>query len=122
MVSSSSADYRDFRQYSKIIGEGQMKLVFMIQREVFTIEIEGRNIYYADRKLKNKIRLIPIDKKLEIKIRLSRNKLPTYLLDMFNLTEEEQKEYDAATSEDELAELCIKDCKRSGADLLKREL
>lgn len=97
-----------------------IKLLFSFQREVFTVSVEGRNIYYLDRKLKGMVRLVPIDKNLEREIRLSRNKLPAYLMNIFNLTKEEQEEYDKANNEDELAEICIRDCKKNGAIFQKR--
>jgi hypothetical protein len=39
-----------------------------------------------------------------------------------SLTKEEQEEYDNAKTDEELAELCIKDCKMRGAVLQKREV
>ena len=99
-----------------------IKLTFTIQRDVFSVEVIDRTIFYSDRKLKNKIRLIPVDETLSRQIALSRNRIPAYILDMFTLTEEEKKEYDSATNEEELAKICIKDCNKQGAVLQKKEV
>jgi hypothetical protein len=99
-----------------------IKLIFSIQRETFVLEINQKEIYYCDRKLKRLTRLIPIDIELNKRIILSRNRLPKNLLVLFNLNEEEQKEYDSCNTEEELAEICINDCKKNGAILQKKEV
>jgi hypothetical protein len=40
---------------------------------------------------------------------------------MFNLTEKELKEYETAQTDEDLSEICIRDCRMKGAKLLKRE-
>lgn len=98
-----------------------IKLPFIRNREIFNIEIEGKEIYYSDRIWKRKIRLIPKDTDFIKKIIMSRNKIPHYLIEMFDLTKKEQKEYDDAKGEEELAEICINDCKKKGCLLLRKE-
>ncbi len=88
-------------------GEHNMiRLIFSISREIFIIEIIGREVFYKDRKLLHKVRLVPADEKMP---------------ELFKLTEEEQKEYAEAGTEEELAEICLKDVRKSGGILVKYE-
>ncbi len=98
------------------------KLIFVVNRETFVLTVEGKEIYYSDRKLLHKVRLIPQDADLKRRIILSRNRLSPNILQWFSLNKEEQAEYDSAKTEDELAEICIKDAKKQGALLEKREV
>jgi hypothetical protein len=102
-----------------------IKLVFTIQRDVFNIEVVGREIFYSDRIWKNKIRLIPEDEKFALKIAMSRNRYPNVNLDtfkmLFKLSDEDKAEYDSAKTEEELALICIKDVRSKGGVLRKRE-
>ena len=98
-----------------------IKLVFTINREIFRVEIENREIFYLDRRWKHLIRLIPKDQRFIQKIRESRNKIPHVFIDLFNLTKEEQAEYDNAKTDKELAEICTRDIRKKGAKLLKTD-
>jgi len=98
-----------------------IRLVFTINREAFRIDIVDKRISYLDRKFTRLITLIPKDKDFIKKITLSRNKIPLHFIDLFNLTNEEQKEYDSAKDDEELAEICIRDCRKKGALLQKKE-
>ena len=98
-----------------------IRLVFTINREMFRIEIKGREIFYSDRKWERAIRLIPKDEEFTMKILMSRNKIPTSITQMFELTDEEKKEYENTNTEEELAVICIKDAKKRGALLAKQE-
>lgn len=98
-----------------------IKLAFIINRETFRIEIDGKNIWYIDRRWKRSIKLIPRDKDFLKKILFSRGKIPSIIKDLFTLTNKEQEEYDNAKDATELSEICIRDCKKWGARLLKNE-
>lgn len=100
----------------------KIKLAFIVNRETFRIEIEGKNIWYTDRRWERAIRLIPRDEDFLRKILFSRGKIPNIIKDLFTLTNKEQEEYDNAKDEIELANICIRDCKRTGARLLKKEV
>lgn len=100
----------------------KIKLAFIIGRETFRIEIERKNIWYADRRWNRTIRLIPKDEDFLKKILFSRGKIPPILKELFTLTKTEQKEYDNAKDTVELAEICKRDCKRRGARILKEEV
>ena len=99
----------------------KIKLAFTMNRETFRIEIEGKSIWYADRRWSRAIRLIPRDEEFLKKILFSRGKIPPIIKDLFTLTNNEQEEYDNAKDERELADICIRDCKRQGSRLLKEE-
>ena len=100
----------------------KIKLAFIINRETFRIEIEEKTIWYADRRWDRAIKLIPRDEDFMKKILFSRGKIPPMIKDLFTLTKSEQEEYDNAKDTEELAEICIRDCKRYGARLLKKEV
>jgi len=95
------------------------KLIFTINNETFIILVKGKEVYYKDRKMPRETRIIPPDER--IKVKMSRNIVPKYVAEQFNLTDEEKKEYDNCKNEDELAEVCIKDCEKCGSVLQKRE-
>jgi hypothetical protein len=99
-----------------------IKLIFSIQREVFRITIIKKNIYYSDRRWKNAIRLIPKDTDFIKKVIMSRNRVPKNIITLFELTDEERKQYEKADSEEQLAGICINDCRKKGAKLLKQEI
>ena len=100
-----------------------IKLVFTIQREAFYLEIVGREIFYGDRIWKSKIRVIPPDENIRMKIIKGRNRYGNLTLQQFeqffNLNEEEIAEYNNAKTDEELAEICIKDVKKKGGVLRK---
>ena len=99
-----------------------IKLAFIINRETFRIEIEGKTIWYTDRRWDRAIRLIPRDEDFLKKILFSRGKIPNIIKDLFTLTKTEQEEYNNAKGTQELADICERDCKRWGAILLKKEI
>lgn len=99
-----------------------IKLAFIINRETFRIEIQGKKIWYTDRRWDRSIRLIPRDEDFLRKILFSRGKIPPIIKNLFTLTKSEQEEYDHAKDSKELADICMRDCKRQGAILLKKEV
>ena len=99
-----------------------IKLAFIINRETFRIEIQRKKIWYTDRRWERSIRLIPKDEDFLKKILFSRGKIPPIIKDLFTLTKKEQEEYDNAKDTRELADICIRDCKKYGSRLLKEEV
>ena len=104
-----------------------VRQVWMTNRELFEIIIKGKKVYYRDRKVgANPIQMIPKDKRVCKMILTSRNRIDKNLIEQFELTKEEQKEYDKAIEEktnieERLAEICKKDCLKTGASLQKEE-
>lgn len=88
-----------------------IRLVFSIQREIFTIIINNKHIWYSDRKFKRPIRMIPKDENA-----------PTQLQNLFELTPKEEEEYEKAKTDEELADIIIHDCRENGAILLKKDI
>lgn len=74
--------------------------------------IKGKEIYYKDRKTKE-VKLLPLDEKQQ------ENLKKIGMNNMFDEGGEEQ--YNKATTEEELAEIIIKDCQKKGVKLIKRE-
>lgn len=98
-----------------------IKLSFLYNREVLNFIVEGKVIWYRDRKWQQEIQCIPRDEEFIQKITFSRNALPHFLIDLFNLTKAEQEEYDSAKTDEELAGIIIKDCAAKGCRLIGRE-
>lgn len=98
--------------------------IWMTNRELFKIIIKGKRVFYQDRKTREPIQMIPEDPRVKKMILTSRNRIDKKLIEQFKLTQEEQKEYDYAVKddlylEDRLAEICKKDCLKSGCILQK---
>ena len=106
--------YGKARRIKKMI-----KLIFSMQKELFRLTIVKKNIFYSDRRWSKAIRLIPKDTDFIKKVTMSRNKIPKYIITLFELTDEEIKEYESVETEVQLSEICIKDCRGKGAKLLK---
>lgn len=104
-----------------------IKQIWMINRELFEIHIKGKKVFYRDRKVgANPIQMIPKDPRVCKMILTSRNRIDKKLIEQFDLTKEEQKEYDEAVKnntdiEERLAQICKKDCMKSGSVLQKEE-
>jgi hypothetical protein len=94
--------------------------VFSINTEVYIIDIIGKEIWYKDRKMRQKARMIPPDSRIILKI--SRNIVPKNIASQFELTPEERLEYDNAKDENELAIICQRDCEKNGSILLKKDV
>jgi len=90
-----------------------IKLSFFINREVFTITIKGKEIYYKDRKSKE-IKLLPLDKKQEENLKK---------IGMENMFDDKagEEQYENAKTEEELADIVIKDCQKKGVKLIRRK-
>ena len=52
---------------------------------------------------------------------MSRNKIPNSLLNIFNISEKDMEEYNSCNTDEELAEIIIKDCKSKGLRLLENK-
>jgi len=104
------------------------KQIWMINRELFEIIIKGKKVLYRDRKVGvNPIQMIPKDDRVCKMILTSRNRIDKKLIEQFELTKEEQEEYEAAIKnnedmEERLAEICKKDCLAKGCLLQKEEI
>lgn len=83
--------------------------------------IRNKEIFYCDRIFKDALRLIPRDEEFINKVRNSRNKYSAKLIEMFTLSEAQLKEYEAATTEEEIALIIKKDCLKYSLKLMKEE-
>lgn len=82
--------------------------------------VKEREIYYTDRKWKAWIRCLPQPDNFLKVIRESRNRLPASLIHLFNFTEQELAQYNAAKDEEELADIVVFDAKMRGCKLTAR--
>lgn len=94
------------------------KIVMSINREMLTFLIIDKRIYYTDRKFGALIRVLPKPRNLIMIIQKSRNRIPMFIAQLFNLTKEEMDEYEAAQTIDQLAEIIIRDGKKNGCILV----
>ncbi len=100
-----------------------MILVSLIHnREILNFAIQDKIIKYTDRKWGKWIQCIPEDKDLKLKVIMSRGKFPHFLIEMFTLTVKDKEEYEAAKTDDDLAEIIIKDAKGKGCKLLFKKI
>lgn len=103
-----------------------VRQIWMVNREVYEIIIRDKKVFYRDRKTIQPIQMIPKDPRVCKMILTSRNRIDKKLIEQFDLTKEEQEEYDLATSqgddcEEVLAKICKKDCLKQGSVLQKEE-
>lgn len=97
-----------------------IRLAFNYNREPMNFIIKDREIYYTDRKWGSWVRCIPPPVNFIKTVSLSRNRIPTYLINLFKITPEEMKEYEEAKTEQALADIIIKDAKSKGCIFVKQ--
>ena len=54
-------------------------------------------------------------------VKFSRNQLPGWFVGLFEITPEEQKQYEEAKDDEALCEIILKDAKNEGARLISKE-
>ncbi len=99
-----------------------IKLMFERNNQFFIITIDKKKILYWD-KIQNglwggPLQYLPPDPSTNLKIDMSRNRIPAYFKEMLKITAEELKEFDNAKDEKELMELVVRDCKKNGCKLV----
>jgi len=97
------------------------KLLFMYNRENLNFVIKEKEIFYSDRKFNNWVRCMPPPENFMKVVALSRNRIPSFLIEMFKFNEAEIKEYNEAKDEEALAQIIIKDAKFRGCIYIKPE-
>lgn len=100
-----------------------IRLIFSNNREVFYIDISNKNIWYKDRKLKDRVQFMPKDPNINKLVIMSRNRIPAYILDLIEDANRGHnlEEYQAAKTDDDLVPIVIRDCKIKGCLYHKRE-
>jgi hypothetical protein len=53
---------------------------------------------------------------------MSRNKIPIFLARLFDLIEQDKKEYDEAKDEEALSSIIVRDAKLKGCKLVRKEV
>ena len=82
--------------------------------------VKDREIYYTDKKFGSWVRCIPAPENFIKIVSLSRNRIPTYLINLFKMTPEEMKEYEESKTEQDLADIIIRDAKSKGCIFVKQ--
>lgn len=97
------------------------RIVFTVNRELMHFVINGRLVYYTDRKWGKWLQCLPENKELKQVVQNSRNKIPAFLAQIFTLSKEELAEYELAKTEQQLAALIIRDATLKGCKLISNE-
>lgn len=95
-----------------------IKIIFSRDRMLLNFIILKKEVFYTDDRWGKWIRILPKDKELIKQIKLSRNRIPIFLADLFNLSKKEIEEYNKAQEEKDLMEIIIKDAKLNGCLLV----
>ena len=98
-----------------------IQLVFAYNREVLNFLVKGREVFYTDRKWRAWIRCLPPPEDLIKQIAISRNKIPQTIATLFDFSDEEMKQYKAAQTERELANIILKDARLKGCKIVSDE-
>lgn len=96
-----------------------IQLVFAVNREILNFLVKEREIFYTDRKWRSWIRCLPPPKNLIQTVKMSRNRIPPFIADLFTFNDEEMEEYESAKTEREIADIIIKDAKLKGCKIVK---
>ena len=97
------------------------RIVFTVNRELMHFIVNGKIVYYTDRKWGKWLQCLPENKEIKLAVQNSRNKIPAFLAQIFTLSKEEIIEYDAAKTEEQLAALIIRDAAIKGCKLLSNQ-
>lgn len=97
-----------------------IKLLFSRQGAYFGFIVEDKVIHGVMGHLRLPYQP-PNLKKVESIVRMSRNSVPQWLVSMFKILPDEQKQYDEAKDEEALCEIIIKDAKRENAKLISKQ-
>jgi hypothetical protein len=105
-----------------------IKITFFLRKfpkgELLSFEVEDKNVYYTDKHFK-RIQILPKNAEL-LSMRISfmrgRNKYPEFLQRLFTLKAEDEKQYNEAKDEKELANIIIFDGKLMGLKLMNVEM
>jgi len=97
-----------------------VKLQFAYNKEPMFFLIKGKEVFYTDRKWKAWIRCLPPPEDFLKKVRESRDKIPASLIELFTYTDEELVQYAEAGTEEQLADIIVKDARGRGCRLISR--
>ena len=88
-----------------------IRLSFLYNRETINFAIQDKIIKYTDRKWKKWIQCVPRDDNFIREVIMSRGRYPHYLIKLFDLSAKDIEEYENAKTDEELAEIIIKEIK-----------
>ena len=95
------------------------------QGSYFNITIDGKVIKYWDEKhgklWGGPLQYLPEDPKAIATIKMSRNKIPSFYIQLLKVSKEELEEFEKAQGEKELRDLVVKDLKKNGCEIVSEE-
>jgi len=97
-----------------------IKLQFSYNKEMMFFLVKVKEVYYTDRKWNAWIRCLPPPKDFLLTIQKSRNKIPAHLAELFEYTNEELEQYAKAGTENQIADIIVKDARGKGLRLINR--
>lgn len=95
-----------------------MKLMFEKERHFFLITIENRKVLYWDKKVSVHLQYLPPDPNIDMKIRMSRNKLNHNVKELLKISQDDLKDFENAKDDNEIKDLVIRDAKTKGCVLV----
>lgn len=92
-----------------------IRLVFTRIRDTITIELENKVIVYKDKKFPEGIQFMPKDPQLKKKIIMSRNRIPLWIIEMIEDTNQGKtyEEYLAVETDEDLIPIIVRDFKKN---------
>ncbi|MFA5396180.1 MAG: hypothetical protein WC346_09260 [Methanogenium sp.] len=92
-----------------------IRLVFTRVRDTIIVELENKVIVYKDKKVPEGIQFMPKDPKIRLKIIMSRNRIPEWIIELIEEANRGKnlEEYQNANNDEELIPIIIKDFKRN---------
>ena len=99
-------------------------LRFLFGHETMTFLVKNREVWFSQPRLKKEIRCFPKDPDFLRIIMASRNRYPSHLIKMFEVSKEEEAEYEETKlkGDEALADKIIIDCQKKGLRLLHKEI
>jgi len=100
-----------------------IKIMFSKASQFFVVAISNHTLTYWDKYVQvvfgGPIRYLPpVDPEVLRKIDLSRNRIPKAVKELLIVPKDEQAEFDACKTDDEMKDLVIKDAKRNECRLI----
>jgi len=103
-----------------------IKLMFEVRGQYFVITISNKKILYWDKEEGKRwggpLQYLPPDPTANMKIDMSRNRIPALYKELLKITPEELKQFNAAKDDNELKDIVIKECKDKQCRLIDTKI
>ena len=98
-----------------------IRIILEINKELLNFIVVDKQVFYTDRKWKAWIRCLPQPELFIKRVRMSRNRMPQFLADIFNMSPRDLNEYHNAKSDNEIADIIERDGKSKGCKVMARK-